>query len=322
MILSRAEWVIRGDGGCMTSRSAAGALLGVPIALGLSMGAALAQDGATVVPKSSVPTTPVTRSAPNAAAGSPSGALRPSIGEDVVPPENAAPISEIEPAAVDEGASWEAAVEATNAPTPLIGAEQAEAVQQINAYFNAITNLQGLFEQVDPNNKRTSGKFYVERPGKVLFDYDPPSELRILADGHSLAIEDSDLKTVEKYPIKSTPFRLLLADTVDLGVDARVVGVEQQRGSLAISLEDKKGDAAGRIKLYFNAKRQAPAEGVAHHRRPRPLDPGDGEQSGPRPQGGGQQIQDEGLFQLTIRPVITGCKSTGYALRLTPLTIR
>ena len=237
----------------MTSRRAAGVLLGVGVALGLSMGAALAQDGATVVPKSSVPTSPVTGTAPARGAGTPGDALRPSIGEDVVPAEDAAPVGEIKPAAVDEGASWEAAVEATNAPTPLIGPEQSKAVEQINGYFNEITNLQGRFEQVDPNNKRSRGRFYVQRPGKIRFDYAPPSALRIVADGHSLAIEDSDLKTVEKYPIKSTPFRLLLADTVDLGRDARIVGVERQGGGLAISLEDKDGDAAGRIKLYFDA---------------------------------------------------------------------
>lgn len=235
----------------MINRKAAGFLLGLPLAFGISMGAAVAQDGATVVPKSSVPNTAVTGTAPGG--GAPSDALRPSIGQEVVPAEDAAPVGEITPAAVDEGASWEAAVDATNAPTPLIGNDQAKAVQQINSYFNGITNLQGRFEQIDPNNKRSTGKFYVERPGKVLFDYAPPSELRILADGHSLAIEDSDLRTVEKYPIKSTPFRLLLADTVDLGRDARIVGVEREGGSLAVSLEDKKGGTAGHIKLYFDA---------------------------------------------------------------------
>lgn len=235
----------------MTSRKAAGLLLALPLAFGVTMDVAFAQNGATVVPKSSVPTTAVTGTVPSG--GAPANALRPSIGQEVVPAENAPPGGEITPAAVDEGASWEAAVEATTAPTPLIGQDQAKAVQQINAYFNEITNLQGRFEQIDPNNKRSTGKFYVERPGKVLFDYAPPSELRILADGRSLAIEDSDLKTVEKYPIKSTPFGLLLADTVDLGRDARIVGVERGDGSLAISLEDKKGDASGRIKLYFDA---------------------------------------------------------------------
>lgn len=232
----------------MTIRSAARVLTSLPIALSLTAGLALAQDSSTTVPKS-----PITGGSAEQGGGAPESALRPSIGQDVVPPDNAAPVEEITPAAIDEGANWEAAVEATDAPTPLIGAEQAEAVNRINAYFNDITNLQGHFEQVDPNSKRTSGRFYVQRPGKIRFDYAPPSALRILADGHSLAIEDSDLKTVEKYPIKSTPFRLLLTDTVDLGRDSRIVGVERQDGTLAISLEDRGGEAAGRIKLYFNA---------------------------------------------------------------------
>lgn len=229
----------------MTSRSAAGLIFGLPIALGLTMGLALAQDGATSVQKTPLAT---------GTAGSdtaPESALRPSIGKDVLPPGSGAPVGEIVPSALDEGASWEAAVEAANAPTPLIGAEQDEAVAQINDYFNGMTNLQGRFEQFDPSNKRTTGRFYVQRPGKIRFDYAPPSALRIVADGHSLAIEDSDLKTVEKYPIKSTPFRLLLGDTVDLGRDARIVGVERQDGELAISLEDRDGGAGGRIKLSF-----------------------------------------------------------------------
>jgi len=238
----------------MTIRKAAGVLFGLPIALGFTMGLALAQNGATVVPKSSVPKTPVTTgTAGEEEGGAPEDALRPSIGQEVVPADNAAPVGEITPPSVDEGASWEAAVEAAQAPTPLIGEEQNQAIQRINAYFNGITNLQGSFEQIDPNNKRSAGRFYVQRPGKIRFDYAPPSALRIVADGASLAIEDSDLKTVEKYPIESTPFRLLLANSVDLGRDARIVGVERQDTSLAITLEDSTGNAAGTIKLYFNS---------------------------------------------------------------------
>lgn len=229
----------------MTIRNAAGLLFSLPIALGFTMGLALAQDGATSVHKTPLAT---------GTAGSdtaPESALRPSIGKDVLPPGSGAPVGEIIPSSLDEGASWEAAVETANAPTPLIGAEQDEAVESINGYFNGMTNLQGRFEQFDPSNKRTTGRFYVQRPGKIRFDYAPPSALRIIADGHSLAIEDSDLKTVEKYPIKSTPFRLLLGETVNLGRDARIVGVERQDDELAISLEDRRGGAGGRIKLSF-----------------------------------------------------------------------
>ena len=92
-------------------------------------------------------------------------------------------------------------------------------MQRINDYFNNLNSIQGNFEQVNSNNKRSTGRFYVQRPGKLRFDYAPPSTLRLVADGHFLAIEDSSLKTVEKYPIKSTPFRLLLGEGVDLARD-------------------------------------------------------------------------------------------------------
>jgi outer membrane lipoprotein-sorting protein len=232
-------------------------LLSVSPVLCLSAGLALAQDTTTTVQK----ITPATGSVPaqnvprpvegmkgaTAPAGEPYDAAAPEPGDS-------APAQGEIPSTGDEGAGWDAAVQATPGPTPLIGAEQAAAVQRINAYFNGITNLQGTFEQVDSNNKHATGRFYVQRPGKLRFDYAPPSTLRIVADGHFLAIEDSDLKTIEKYPLESTPFRLLLGDGVDLDRDARIVGVESQAGSLAVTLEDKSGDATGQIKLDFSTE--------------------------------------------------------------------
>ena len=160
------------------------------------------------------------------ATGTPRKASNPTTPLCPSPP----PPGEINQGAGDEGAGWDAAVEAAPAATPLIGEQQDAAVQRINAYFNGITNLQGNFEQIDSNNKRTAGRFYVQRPGKLRFDYAPPSTLRLVADGHFLAIEDSSLKTIEKYPLRSTPFRLLLGDGVDLARDARIVGVEGDDG--------------------------------------------------------------------------------------------
>lgn len=266
-------------------RRTAWLFLSLSLALCLFAGLALAQEGTTtVVPKTPSATGDIAPQAvppptgeqpapveiPGSATTEPKDQLRPAqdLQDEAVPlagpgaaptvapgsaPANAATEpGEINQDAGDEGAGWDAAVEAAPGPTPLIGDEQAAAVQRINDYFNGITNLQGSFEQVDSNNKQTTGRFYVQRPGKLRFDYAPPSALKIVADGHFLAIEDGDLKTVEKYPLETTPFRLLLADAVDLGRDARIVGVESQEGTLAIALQDKGGDAAGQIKLYFD----------------------------------------------------------------------
>ena len=232
----------------MIGRRAAGLLFGLPLVFFLCVETAAAQDsGSTVVKSPSAPP----KAAPPQGLTEPEDELRPSLGDETSATGATPPSDELTPTAVDEGAGWEAAVEAAQAATPLIGVEQTKAVQRINSYFNNITNLQGSFEQVDSTDKRTTGRFYVQRPGKIRFDYAPPSGLRIIADGKFLAIEDSDLKTVEKYPIHSTPFRLLLADSVDLDRDARIVGVETQEGTLSVSLEDKSNDAAGGIRLIF-----------------------------------------------------------------------
>jgi len=231
----------------MKGCKAAALFLGLPLAVLLAGAQATAQDNGTTVVKSPPP---AEKPAEPKGLTEPEDSLRPSIGDETsatgTPPD-----SEIVPETLDEGAGWEAAVEAAQTATPLIGEEQTKAVARINAYFNSITNLQGSFEQIDSYNKRSSGRFYVQRPGKIRFDYAPPSALRIIADGRFLAIEDSDLKTVEKYPIASTPFKLLLNEAVDLSRDARIMGVEAQEGMLAVSLQDKSGDAAGSIRLVF-----------------------------------------------------------------------
>lgn len=131
-------------------------------------------------------------------------------------------------------------------------ADNVSLVRKVNDYFNNMRNLEGRFLQTDPDDKKKKGKFYFERPGKVRFDYALPSKLRIVSNGQYLAIEDHDLNTSDRYPIDSTPFRLLLAKDVDLLRDARILGIESTSDLLVVSLEDRSRDAAGQIRLFFS----------------------------------------------------------------------
>lgn len=258
------------------------ACLAVPCSVLVMSQAAAAQDssaqdsGVTVVVKSPPPAAPAATRTTAAGVlplrgptgGSNSGQtntaptqLRPpqsvttgSVSATAIPApavKSAPPAGDINNTTADQGAGWQAAVTQAQGPTPLLGAAREKAVQEINAYFNGMDSLQGTFTQVDSEQKVTTGKFYVERPGKLRFDYDPPSPLTIVSDGHFLAIEDSSLKTIERYPIESTPFRLLLAKNVDLERDARILGVAKGDDELSINLEDKKDDASGSIRLVF-----------------------------------------------------------------------
>ena len=107
----------------MISRSAAGLLFSLPLALGLAIGPALAQDGAATTvaksPSTTTTTSTTTGSVTPQSLTEPQDELRPALGADDSPTGATAPSEEITPSATDEGAGWEAAVEAAQAATLL-----------------------------------------------------------------------------------------------------------------------------------------------------------------------------------------------------------
>ena len=130
--------------------------------------------------------------------------------------------------------------------------KQIEAVKQVSAYFNDFQNLKGAFVQTDPENKRQRGKFFVKRPGRLRFEYNPPSRQLIISDGQQVSIQDLDIKTDDRISLEQTPFRILLKKDVDLLRDARIFDVQESEDLLILTLQDKSPDAPGRIKLFMS----------------------------------------------------------------------
>ena len=69
------------------------------------------------------------------------------------------------------------------------------------------------------------GEFYLQKPGKVRFDYNPPSPIEMIADGSSVVVRDRKLATQDLYPLSQTPLRFLLADRIDLMRETNLIGV-------------------------------------------------------------------------------------------------
>lgn len=151
------------------------------------------------------------------------------------------------------GSGWNAEVNVAKGGITVTDAQLAT-LKKINVFLNSFKNLEGRFRQTNPNKDQQKGKFYVQRPGKMRFDYSAPSLLKIISDGTNLSIEDHDLKTVDSYPLESTPFRMLLADDVDIMRDAVVLAMTEEGDKVSVSLADKAGNAAGQISLIFGTK--------------------------------------------------------------------
>jgi len=207
----------------------------------------LAQGGQTEVAKT-VPSSPPPVAAPvTPPVPAPQATPAAPVPQAAATPKATAPSSP-----VGGGANWQANV-ATQAPASGVPQESdLQVVEKINAYFNGLSDLQGTFTQTDPDNKQKHGKFYFEKPGKVRFDYGTPSKLKIISNGEYLAIEDHDLQTSDRYPLEMTPFRLLLSQNVNLGNDAKILAVDQSPDAIVLTVEDKKNENGGRIRLIFN----------------------------------------------------------------------
>jgi outer membrane lipoprotein-sorting protein len=132
---------------------------------------------------------------------------------------------------------------------------QRSTVERINGYFNSIVTLVGSFVQVGPDGARTQGEFYLQKPGKVRFDYDPPSPVELISDGSSVVVRDRNLATQDLYPLSQTPLRFLLADKIDLLKDTRVVGVYQDDIFITVVIEESHAIVGKhRLMIMFGAQ--------------------------------------------------------------------
>lgn len=141
---------------------------------------------------------------------------------------------------------------AQQTPVVLDGAARAEGLALANRSLNAVQRLQGRFVQTSPGGGRASGMFYLQRPGRLRFEYDPPATMLIVADGSVVAMRDTELRTTERTPIRSTPLNIILGETINLERDARVLRVSRAGPWLMITARDRRGQTDGQITLQFH----------------------------------------------------------------------
>ncbi|MEP9349488.1 outer-membrane lipoprotein carrier protein LolA [Xanthobacter sp. KR7-225] len=140
------------------------------------------------------------------------------------------------------------------APAP-DGRAQRATVDRVNAYYNSIQSLTGTFTQVDPDGSRRTGDFYMQKPGRVRFEYDPPSPIELIANGQSVAVRDRTLNTQDITPLDQTPLRFLLAERIDLANDPHVTGIYQDDHFVSVVIEEKVPMIGTyRLLILFDAK--------------------------------------------------------------------
>ncbi|WP_170328111.1 LolA family protein [Ruegeria arenilitoris] len=125
-------------------------------------------------------------------------------------------------------------------------------LSQISNYLNGLKTVQTTFTQVNDDGSLSTGKLWLQRPGKMRFEYDPPSSAVVLANTGTVQIFDpKSNQPPEQYPLNRTPLSLVLARNVNLGQANMVVGHDFDGTATVVTAQDPKNPESGRIELMF-----------------------------------------------------------------------
>lgn len=125
------------------------------------------------------------------------------------------------------------------------------ALDKVSTYLNQIRSLQGDFTQIGPNGQLDQGRFFLLKPGRLRFEYQPPSPLLVIADGRSVAVFNSKMKTVDRYPLSDTPLVLLLGDKIDLLHNTAILSVQHTAGTIVVEARTAKNRVKPNIVITF-----------------------------------------------------------------------
>src|SRR6185437_6179377 len=102
--------------------------------------------------------------------------------------------------------------------------------------YERITTMKGNFIQVEPSGNVDEGRFYISKPGRMRFEYAAPVPTLLVADGSTVAVANTRLKTIDRYPIFETPLDVILSKSIDIRHNPALVSVEHRAGAFVVNL--------------------------------------------------------------------------------------
>lgn len=129
-------------------------------------------------------------------------------------------------------------------------AAHAAGTESLDHFFGDVRTYSARFEQTvldDALNplQETSGRLWIDRPGKFRWEYDPPYRQLIIGDGEQVWVYDEDLAQVTVRPMKGALGRtpaILLAGTGQLNQNFTVTPMGTQGNLEWVRMKPKRAD--------------------------------------------------------------------------------
>ena len=136
-------------------------------------------------------------------------------------------------------------------PAWALSPQDTQDVARVETYLNGIKTLKANFQQIAPSGAVSDGKLWMERPGRMRFEYTPPSPLLLVAGSGLVIYHNSALDQTSSLPIAKTPLGILLQDNLKLSGGVTVTQVARDEGALALEMERTGAASEGTLTLLF-----------------------------------------------------------------------
>jgi outer membrane lipoprotein-sorting protein len=132
-------------------------------------------------------------------------------------------------------------------------AQDAADLRRISAYLNGIHTMTARFRQNSSGGGAASGSLWLARPGRMRFEYDPPSPILLIADRFYVYYVDKQLAEMSKVGLKSTPAWFLLREPITFD-DLVVTRLERGANGLGITVVDPAEPDNGSLTMVFTSQ--------------------------------------------------------------------
>lgn len=140
---------------------------------------------------------------------------------------------------------------AQGAPGIVLTPQNLADLARVEAYLNGIDTLQARFQQFSAQGGVVFGDIYIDRPGRMRVEYEPPVPVVLIADGILVSYHDTELDQLSQVPLSSTPAWFLLRKNISLTEGITITNLETKPGALRITMYQTKEPEAGSVDLIF-----------------------------------------------------------------------
>ena len=156
-------------------------------------------------------------------------------------------------AAADSATKPDMGSAAVDGQKELTGDERAAAISKVEGYLSSINSIVASFTQTSADGSKGDGKFFLKRPGKMRWQYNPPTPLLLVSDGKVVTYYDAGLDQVTYIGVDDTLAGFLAQKNIKLDSEStQLTRISSQNGEISVTIVQKKKPSDGSLTLQFS----------------------------------------------------------------------